>query len=142
MPESTMSLRPVAIDSPGTDVAMPWAPAATRLWTALSCASASPPSGPVTWRSTLRSAAAAFAPSMICWMNGLPITWVTNPSLIGVAFGSALAGADEAGADEAGASLVAAAAWLWGGGGGALDAPPPLPGATPSANTARQARQP
>ena len=37
----------------------PWTPDATSVWTALSWASASPPSGPVTWRSTLRSFAAA-----------------------------------------------------------------------------------
>ena len=66
----------------------PGRPAPTSVWTALSWASASPPSGPVTWRSTPRSFAAAFAPSMICWMNGLPRTWVTKPSLMASARGA------------------------------------------------------
>src|SRR4051794_6351440 len=139
MPESTISLRPTVIDSPGTDVAMPWAPAATRLWTAFSCASASPPSGPVTCRSTLRSLAAALAPSMICWMNGLPMTWVTNPSLIFVALGSVLAEAEaEAGADEAGACVAAAD---WDAVVGAVVAAPPLQAPTTMANTAGNASQ-
>ena len=118
VPASTISLRPLDIDSPGTDVAMPWTPAATSVWTALSCASASPPSGPVTCSSTLRSSAAAFAPSMICWMNGLPSTWVTNPILIDSGTGV------PDGATEAGASLTGAT--LGGAADGAVVVPPPV----------------
>ena len=79
------------MDSAGTEVATPWTPAATKLLTSSSCLSASPPSGPATWSSTLRSLAAALAPSTICWMNGLPMTCVTKPIFTLVAFGFVVA---------------------------------------------------
>ena len=57
-PDSMMSFSPLAIDSPGTDVASPSTPAATSVSAAVSWASASPPAGPVTWMLTPRSSAA------------------------------------------------------------------------------------
>ena len=88
-----MSFSPLAIDSPGTDVASPSTPAATSVSAAVSWASASPPAGPVTSMLTPRSSAANCAASMICWMNGFPTTWVTNPIF------RSSAGAPESGAE-------------------------------------------
>ena len=97
-PDSMMSFSPLAIDSPGTDVASPSTPAATSVSAAVSWASASPPAGPVTSMLTPRSSAANCAASMICWMNGFPTTWVTNPIF-----------RSSAGAPESGAEAPAAA---------------------------------
>ena len=97
--------------SPGTDVADALrAGRDRRPRTSASCSAGSPPSGPETVRSTLRSLAAKFAPSMICWMNGLPFTWVTNAILMRSAAGEAdvLGAADDGAADDGAADDGAA----------------------------------
>ena len=58
---------------------------------------------------------------MICWMNGLPLTWVTKPILMRSAFGSADGESD--GAAEDGATDGAADE---GATDGAVVAPPPV----------------
>src|SRR5687767_14924323 len=98
-PDSMISLRPLAIDSPGTDTASPSAPADTTFCAAVSWASASPPAGPVTSMATPRSSAANSAASMICWMNGLPTTWVTKPIVRSSSGVDPVAAAESSGVD-------------------------------------------
>ena len=91
-PPAMMSLRGRPCVAPGTDVAMPWTPVLTRPWDSASCSSATAALGRRRpGASTSRSVAANFAPSMICWMNGLPSAWVTKPSLMPAPAGPRLA---------------------------------------------------
>ena len=63
--------------SPGTDVAMPWTPPSDEALDEreLALRRRRRP-GPVDLELDAQaSAAACVAPSMICWMNGLPRTW-------------------------------------------------------------------
>ena len=79
-----ISLSAPAIDSPGTEVATPWAPALTKFCTSFSWPSGALPACWATFSVTPRSLAAAWAPSMICWMNGSPCEWVTKPTVSAV----------------------------------------------------------